>query len=130
MDPHSQTLVNNEIAEITTKIKALDAIRAKLEQDLLKLQEEELELDDECKYLLALPIQLASHSALQWKEFRSVWSLRVPRKNLKRVRAIIYLRALGEERACVLAFRASRAASLASHSWWAAEIDQKNEHRN
>jgi len=46
--------VNNEIAEITTKIQALDAIRAKLEQDLLKLQEEELELGDECEHLLPL----------------------------------------------------------------------------
>ncbi|KAF9654261.1 WD40 repeat-like protein [Thelephora ganbajun] len=42
-----RTLMNNEIAEITTKIEAFDAIRVKLEQDLLKLQEEELELDDE-----------------------------------------------------------------------------------
>jgi len=39
--------VNNEITEITAKIEALDAIRVKLERDLLKLQEEELELDDE-----------------------------------------------------------------------------------
>lgn len=45
----AQTLINNDIAEITTKIEALDAIRVKLEQDLLKLQEDELELDDECK---------------------------------------------------------------------------------
>jgi hypothetical protein len=35
--------------EITNKIEALDGIRAKLEQDLLKLQEDDLELDDECK---------------------------------------------------------------------------------
>ncbi|KAI0638999.1 WD40 repeat-like protein [Trametes polyzona] len=42
-----RALINNEIDEITHKIEALDAIRAKLEQDLLKLQEEELELDDE-----------------------------------------------------------------------------------
>lgn len=48
--------MNSEIAEITAKIGALDAIRAKLEQNLLKLQEEELELDDECEHLLALPI--------------------------------------------------------------------------
>jgi division protein 1 len=44
-----QTLINSEIAEITHKIEALDAIRSKLEQDLLKLQEDELELDDECE---------------------------------------------------------------------------------
>ncbi|KZO92084.1 WD40 repeat-like protein [Calocera viscosa TUFC12733] len=42
-----KTLVNSEIDEITQKIKALDAIRDQLHQDLLKLQEEELELDDE-----------------------------------------------------------------------------------
>lgn len=50
--PHTlgQALINNEIDEITHKIEALDAIRAKLEQDLLKLQEEELELDDERMY--------------------------------------------------------------------------------
>ena len=41
-------MINSEIAEITHKIEALDAIRSKLEQDLLKLQEDELELDDEC----------------------------------------------------------------------------------
>ena len=62
---HLQTLVNNEIAEITTKIEALDAIRTKLEQDLLKLQEEELELDDECEFLLGL---------LPWKPFHSACS--------------------------------------------------------
>ena len=43
-----QALLNNEIVEVTHKIDALDAIRTKLEQDLLKLQEDELELDDEC----------------------------------------------------------------------------------
>lgn len=42
-----RALVNNEIAEITHKIDALHAIREKLESDLLKLQEDELELDDE-----------------------------------------------------------------------------------
>jgi hypothetical protein len=45
-------LINNEIAEITQKIEALDVLRDRLEQDLLKLQEEELELDDECTCLL------------------------------------------------------------------------------
>ncbi|KAI0935858.1 hypothetical protein AcV5_004161 [Taiwanofungus camphoratus] len=42
-----RTLINNEIAEISNKIDALDAMRAKLEQDLLRLQEDELELHDE-----------------------------------------------------------------------------------
>lgn len=97
--------MGNEIAEITTKIEALDAIRAKLEQDLLKLQEEELELDDECECPLALLIQLASHSALQWKAFRNACSSRDPRINPKRVRATIYLQVLDEGeglRSCLL----------------------------
>ena len=34
-------------------MEALDTIRSKLEHDLLKLQEEELELDDECAYLVS-----------------------------------------------------------------------------
>lgn len=42
-----RSLINGEIAEITNKIRALDDVRSKLEQDLLKLQEDELELDDE-----------------------------------------------------------------------------------
>lgn len=88
--------MNNEIAEITTKIEALDAIRIKLERGLLKLQEEELELDDEREYLLVPPIQPAPYPALQWKEFENVWSLRVPRTNPKRVLVTIYLRALDE----------------------------------
>ena len=44
-----QALFNSEIEEITHKIEALDAIRAKLEKDIMKLQEDELELDDERK---------------------------------------------------------------------------------
>jgi len=39
----------NDHPEITAKIEALDGIRTKLEEDLLKLQEDELELDDECE---------------------------------------------------------------------------------
>lgn len=42
-----RSLCNGEIAEITNKIRALDEVRTKLEKDLLKLQEDELELDDE-----------------------------------------------------------------------------------
>ncbi|KAF8887771.1 WD40-repeat-containing domain protein [Infundibulicybe gibba] len=42
-----RSLINSEIVEITQKIEALDTIRANLEQDLLRLQEDELELDDE-----------------------------------------------------------------------------------
>ena len=52
-----QSLLNNEIAEITNKIEALDSIRAKLGQDLLKLQEDELELEDECKTFAILLIR-------------------------------------------------------------------------
>jgi hypothetical protein len=44
-----QSLINSEIAEINNKIKALDSIHETLEQDLLKLHEDELELDDERK---------------------------------------------------------------------------------
>ncbi|PFH54710.1 hypothetical protein AMATHDRAFT_72470 [Amanita thiersii Skay4041] len=42
-----RSLINTEIEEITHKIEALDGIRAKLEGNLLKLQEDELELDAE-----------------------------------------------------------------------------------
>ncbi|CEL52725.1 Mitochondrial division protein 1 OS=Ustilago maydis (strain 521 / FGSC 9021) GN=MDV1 PE=3 SV=1 [Rhizoctonia solani AG-1 IB] len=42
-----RSLINNEIAEITAKIAALDVIRNNLEQDLLRLHENELELEDE-----------------------------------------------------------------------------------
>ncbi|KAF8603218.1 WD40 repeat-like protein [Ceratobasidium sp. AG-I] len=42
-----RSLINNEIAEITSKIAALDVIRNTLEQDLLRLHENELELEDE-----------------------------------------------------------------------------------
>lgn len=43
-------MIYSEITEITHKIEALDTIRAKLEQDLLSLQEDELELDDEREF--------------------------------------------------------------------------------
>lgn len=43
--------MNCEISEITNKIRALNDVRVKLEQDLLKLQEDDLELDDECSSL-------------------------------------------------------------------------------
>ncbi|TRM65643.1 WD40-repeat-containing domain protein [Schizophyllum amplum] len=42
-----RSLINNEIDEITRKIATLDNIRSKLEDDLVKLQEDELELEDE-----------------------------------------------------------------------------------
>jgi hypothetical protein len=46
--------------EITHKIAALDTTREKLEQDLLKLQEDELELDDECTF----PVPFCNHDFL------------------------------------------------------------------
>ncbi|KDQ17489.1 hypothetical protein BOTBODRAFT_171966 [Botryobasidium botryosum FD-172 SS1] len=42
-----RTLIHSEISEIARKIAALDAVRERLEGDLMKLQEDELELDDE-----------------------------------------------------------------------------------
>lgn len=109
--------MGNEITEITTKIEALDAIRVKLEQDLLKLQEEELELNDEREHLLSLSIQPVSHSASQWKEFGNVWSLRVLRINSKRSRLNIHIQALDEgedPRSCPLNITSYL---LASRSW-------------
>lgn len=109
--------MNNEIAEITTKIQALDAIRTKLEQDLLKLQEEELELDDERGHLLALPTRLASHSVLQWKEFGNVWSLKIPRTNLKRIWVITCPRAPDEEEDLFSCLQSITSCLLVLHSW-------------
>ncbi|EIW86359.1 WD40 repeat-like protein [Coniophora puteana RWD-64-598 SS2] len=42
-----RSLLHSDIDEVSGKIQALEAIRQKLEQDLLRLQEDELELDDE-----------------------------------------------------------------------------------
>lgn len=109
--------MGNEIAEITTKIQALDAIRTKLEQDLLKLQEEELELDDECERPLALLIQLASHSSLQWKAFENACSSRVPRTNPKRVRVTIYLQVLDEGEGLRFCLLSTTSCLLVLHSW-------------
>lgn len=44
---YDQALIRNQISEITHKIDSLVTTRSQLEQDLLKLKEEELELDDE-----------------------------------------------------------------------------------
>ncbi|KAF9506983.1 hypothetical protein BS47DRAFT_1489112 [Hydnum rufescens UP504] len=43
-----RTLIHAESSEIVAKISGLEALRQKLDKDLLKIQEEELELDDEC----------------------------------------------------------------------------------
>ena len=43
----SQSLIQSEISEVENKIKALDLIRDQLERDLLKIHEDELELDAE-----------------------------------------------------------------------------------
>jgi hypothetical protein len=109
--------MGGEITEITTKIEALDAIRAKLERDLLKLQEEELELDDECERLPGPWIQLNSHSASQWKEFGNVWSLRVPRTNPKQIRVTIYLRVLDEGEGLCSCLQNITSCLLVLHSW-------------
>ena len=61
----SQSLVRGEIDEITHKIRALDEVRQKLEQDLLRLQEDDLELDDECKS--DVPSFRLAADDLQWK---------------------------------------------------------------
>jgi len=51
-----KTLISSEISEITHKIAALGTIRDRLEQELLRLQEDELELDDErTSFSLRLP---------------------------------------------------------------------------
>ena len=65
-------MINSEIAEITHKIEALDAIRSKLEQDLLKLQEDELELDDECKRSVVLIPYMHCAHPLQWRALKNV----------------------------------------------------------
>ena len=45
-----KSLIHSEIDEITHKIEALKDIRAKLEADLIRLQEDDLELDAECTW--------------------------------------------------------------------------------
>ena len=76
----AKTLINNEIEEISHKIEALDAIRSKLEHDLLKLQEEELELDDECTSSVAvatvgLPQQFYSGGRARTSRVGRIYSL-------------------------------------------------------
>lgn len=43
----SQNLLSSEIEEVAAKIDTLEAIRRRLESSLVRLQEEELELEDE-----------------------------------------------------------------------------------
>ena len=62
----SQNLIQSEISEVENKIKALDLIRDQLEQDLLKIQEDELELDAECASTFCSGWrQLAHHTLVQ-----------------------------------------------------------------
>jgi predicted transcriptional regulator len=61
-----QSLVRSEIEEISHKIEALDAIRAKLEQNLLKLQEDELELEDERMYYSIRVVEGEAQISRQW----------------------------------------------------------------
>lgn len=64
-----RTLVVNEISEITAKIDALESIRSQLESDLLKLKEDELELDDE-RTCLTLNISIFCFSGLMFRGSR------------------------------------------------------------
>lgn len=41
-------MIHAESSDIIEKITALEALRQKLDKDLLKIQEDELELDEEC----------------------------------------------------------------------------------
>ncbi|KAF8973813.1 WD40 repeat-like protein [Flammula alnicola] len=76
-----RSLVNNEIEEITHKIQALDGIRAKLEQDLLKLQEDELELDDE---LEGVKERMAFEKTSNQRPTTSVQNLHLPPSSRRR----------------------------------------------
>jgi len=49
----SQSLIQSEISEVENKINSLDLIREQLERDLLKIHEDELELDAERMSTLA-----------------------------------------------------------------------------
>lgn len=61
----SQSLIQSEVSEVENKIKALDLIREQLERDLLKIQEDELELDAERMSLLLASYQSAHHTSVQ-----------------------------------------------------------------
>ncbi len=47
-----QSLLNSEIDEVSSKIAALETIRNQLQQSLLRLHEEELELDEELESVM------------------------------------------------------------------------------
>ncbi|KAF8912915.1 WD40-repeat-containing domain protein [Gymnopilus junonius] len=76
-----RSLINSEIEEITNKIHALDEIRAKLEQDLLKLHEEELELDDE---LEGVKERIKFEQAAGHQKNSSVQNLHLPPSSRRR----------------------------------------------
>ena len=58
-----QSLIHAEISEVFAKIDALEAIRRRLESSLLRLQEEQLELDDELEGVQELMTNPAVTSA-------------------------------------------------------------------
>lgn len=76
-DRLGQALINNEIDEITHKMEALDVIRARLEQDLLRLQEEELELDDERMCFSLFPSRAFSNTCCSGGSTRAARTRRV-----------------------------------------------------
>ncbi|KAF9569818.1 WD40 repeat-like protein [Agrocybe pediades] len=78
-----RSLINSEIEEITNKIHALDEIRAKLEQDLIKLQEEELELDDELEGVKNR-MKFEQEQATSQKQSSSVQNLHLPPSSRRR----------------------------------------------
>jgi hypothetical protein len=66
----SQSLIQSEISEVENKIKALDLIREQLERDLLKIQEDELELDAERMSTCCL-VHVSQFTIHQSKAFRN-----------------------------------------------------------
>lgn len=123
-----QSLINSEIEEIANKIAALDSIRAKLGQDLLKLQEDELELDDErgCICFHALTPGVDSNDVVQGVKERmefeqsasktsSAQALHIP-PTTRRRKGILYLNCKGsryssKSRSSIPSIRARRTSS-------------------
>ena len=83
-------MINNEVAEITNKIQALDAIRAQLEQDLLKLQEDELELNDERMFFVMPVFPIHGLTRKQSKVSKNAWNWSGQRSIRRSTRTINY----------------------------------------
>lgn len=56
-----QNLLSVEVEEVAAKIDALEGIRRRLESSLMRLQEEELELEDERKFHWRRFFQISNH---------------------------------------------------------------------